>query len=217
MPRQKYRVLLAEDHLLVSEGLAKLLEPDFLLVSTVEDGRALVEAVKEHTPDAAIIDISLPLLNGLDAARKIKKVEPQTKIIFLTMHGEDHYVQEAFKTGGEGYLLKQSAPEELVFAIKEVCQGRIYISPSIARGVLSQALNPASDSVKKKELTPLTPRQVEILQLVVEGKSNKEIATILKLAVKTVEFHKTRIMRTMEVSTIPDLTKIAIAQGIISL
>lgn len=215
----KARVLLAEDHVLVSEGLTKLLEADFTLVGTVVDGHALVQAVKKHTPDIAIIDISLPLLNGLEAARQIKKCEPQTKLIFLTMHSEEHFIQEAFKVGGAGYILKQSATAELVFAIKEVYQGRTYVSPSIAKGIVNQALNPSSISKKKpQDETPtLTQRQVEILQLVAEGKSNKDVAVILNLAVKTVEFHKTRIMQILGLKTASELTKYAITTGIISI
>lgn len=217
----KPRVLLAEDHVLVSDGLSKLLEPHFTLVGTVADGRALVKAVKEHTPDIAIIDISLPLLNGLEAARQIKKCEPQTKLIFLTMHAEENFVKDAFKAGGSGYILKQSATAELVFAIREVSLGRTYVSPSIATTLVNQAL--ASDQPQKEKgahaenAVTLTQRQLEILQLIAEGKSNKEIAMILNLAVKTVEFHKTRIMQTLGLKTTSELTKYAIAQGIISI
>lgn len=215
---KKIRVLLAEDHVLVSEGLVKLLEADFTLVGRVEDGRALVQEVKKHTPDIAIIDISLPLLNGLEAARQIKKCEPQTKLIFLTMHAEESFVRDAFKSGGSGYVLKQSAAKELIFAIQEVFQGRTYVSPLVAGGIVDQALNPTKSSKSLSGPDPdiLTQRQMEILQLVAEGKSNKEIAVILNLAVKTVEFHKTRIMQTLELNTSPELTKYAMSHGIIS-
>lgn len=214
----KPRLLLAEDHVLVSEGLTKLLEKDFTLIGCVADGHALVQAVREHTPDVAVIDISLPLLNGLQAARQIKKYEPHTKLIFLTMHGEDSFVRDAFQAGGSGYVLKQSSSNELVFAIKEVCQGHTYISPSIAQGLVDRAWMTTSEPVGKpeSESTKLTQRQTEILQLVAEGKSNKEIAMILNLAVKTVEFHKTRLMQTLGCTTTSELTKYAIAQGIIS-
>jgi DNA-binding NarL/FixJ family response regulator len=216
---KKARVLLAEDHVLVSEGLAKLLENDCTLVGIVADGRALVQAVKELTPDIAIIDISLPLLNGLEAARQIKKCEPQTKLIFLTMHAEENFVKDAFQAGGSGYILKKSATAELVFAIKEVYQGRTYVSPSIAQGIVNQALNPSATPPDPQEPGPaqLTQRQLEILQLVAEGKSNKDIALILNLAVKTVEFHKTRIMQLLGLKTTSELTKYAIAHGIISI
>ncbi len=215
----KARVLLAEDHVLVSEGLTKLLETDFTLVGTVTDGRALVQAVKEHTPDIAIIDISLPLLNGLEAARQIKKCEPHTKLIFLTMHAEDNFVRDAFKSGGSGYVLKQSATAELVFAIKEVHQGRTYVSPSVAQSIVNQALDPSSIPKDDHGSNPstLTQRQIEILQLIAEGKANKEVAVILNLAVKTVEFHKTRIMQILGLKTTSELTKYAISHGIISL
>jgi DNA-binding NarL/FixJ family response regulator len=215
----KARVLLAEDHVLVSEGLTKLLETDFTLVGTVTDGRALVQAVKEHTPDIAIIDISLPLLNGLEAARQIKKCEPHTKLIFLTMHAEENFVRDAFKSGGSGYVLKQSATAELVFAIKEVYQGRTYVSPSVAQSIVNQALDPSSIPKDDHGSNPseLTQRQIEILQLIAEGKANKEVAVILNLAVKTVEFHKTRIMQVLGLKTTSELTKYAISHGIISM
>jgi DNA-binding NarL/FixJ family response regulator len=216
---KKARVLLAEDHVLVSEGLTKLLETDFTLVGTVTDGRALVQAVKEHTPDIAIIDISLPLLNGLEAARQIKKCEPHTKLIFLTMHAEENFVRDAFKSGGSGYVLKQSATAELVFAIKEVYQGRTYVSPSVAQSIVNQALDPSSIPKDDHDSNPssLTQRQIEILQLIAEGKANKEVAVILNLAVKTVEFHKTRIMQVLGLKTTSELTKYAISHGIISM
>jgi DNA-binding NarL/FixJ family response regulator len=215
---KRIRVLLAEDHVLVSEGLVKLLETDFTLVGSAKDGRALVQEVKKHTPDIAIIDISLPLLNGLEAARQIKKCEPQTKLIFLTMHAEESFVREAFKSGGSGYVLKQSATKELIFAIQEVFQGRTYVSPSVAAGIVDQALHPTKNpkSISDPDPDILTQRQMEILQLVAEGKSNKEVAVILDVAVKTVEFHKTRIMQTLGLKTGPELTKYAISHGIIS-
>jgi len=214
----KARVLLAEDHVLVSEGLTKLLEDDFCLVGTVVDGRALIQAVQKLSPDIAIIDISLPLLNGLEAARQIKKCEPQTKIVFLTMHAEDEYIKEAFQTGASGYILKSSATAELVFALHEVHRGNTYISPSIAQTVLAQSLSTVASPSKNREINrkDLTPRQMEVLQLIAEGKSNKDIAVILSLAVKTVEFHKSRIMLELSLKTTSELTKYAISHGIIS-
>ena len=216
---KRLRILLAEDHVLVGEGLSKLLETDFTLVGIATNGRLLVQMVKEHTPDIAIVDITLPLLNGLEAARQIRKCEPYTKLIFLTMHAEEGFVREAFKVGGLGYILKQSATTELLFAIKEVSEGRTYVSPSIAKGIVKQALDPALISKEGQEPHPsvLTQRQVEILQLVAEGKSNKDIALILNIAVKTVEFHKTRIMQILGLTTSSELTKYALANGIISL
>ena len=214
----KPRVLLAEDHVLVSDGLTKFLEKDFTLIVCVADGHALVQAVREHTPDVAVIDISLPLLNGLQAARQIKKYEPHTKVIFLTMHGEESYVRDAFQAGGSGYILKQSSTNELIYAIKEVFQGNTFISPAIAKNLVDRAWVTTSRPAEKPEpeSPKLTQRQIEILQLVAEGKSNKEIAMILNLAVKTVEFHKTRLMQTIGVKTTAELTKYAIAQGLIS-
>ncbi|MEX2493889.1 MAG: response regulator transcription factor, partial [Nitrospirales bacterium] len=162
--------------------------------------------------------ISLPLLNGLEAARQIKKCEPQTKLIFLTMHTEESFVRDAFKSGGSGYVVKQSAAKELIFAIQEVSQGRTYVSPSVAAGIVDQALHPTNSSMPMSGPDPdiLTQRQMEILQLVAEGKSNKDVAVILDVAVKTVEFHKTRIMQALGLKTAPELTKYAISHGIIS-
>ena len=213
----KARVLLAEDHALVAEGLTKLLDSEFTLLGTISDGRALVKAVKKLTPDIAIVDISLPLLNGLEAARQIKKSEPQTKIIFLTMHAEEHFIQEAFQAGGSGYILKNSATKELVFALQEVHQGKTYISPAIAQGILQKALSPSHvrKSTTDPDQTKLTRRQREVLQLLAEGKSNKDIASILNLAVKTVEFHKTRLMQELGLKSTSELTRFAIAKGII--
>jgi DNA-binding NarL/FixJ family response regulator len=219
MTMHKPRVLIAEDHLIVSEGLAKLLEPECIVVGTVADGRALVQAVKDHTPDIAVIDISLPLLNGLEAARQVKKCEPWTKMIFLTMHSQSHFIREAFKAGGSGYILKQSATEELVFAIREVHQGRMYVSPSVAQGIVDLAFGSLEFTEDETEANQpkLTVRQLEILQLVAEGKTNKEIAVLLNLSVKTVEFHKSRIMQTLGLTTTPELTKYAISRGIVSI
>ncbi|HPW15052.1 MAG: response regulator transcription factor, partial [Nitrospira sp.] len=138
----KPRVLIADDHTLVAEGVEKLLEHDFQLCGRVADGRALVRAVEKEKPDIALVDIALPLLNGLDACRQIKKSTPEVKLLVLTMHGEQYFVTEAFRAGVSGYVLKQSVAEELVFAIKEVLKGRLYVSPSVAENLVEQALNP---------------------------------------------------------------------------
>ena len=215
---QKARVLLVEDHTLVAEGLSKLLDEDFELLGIVADGRALIESVKKLNPDIVVLDISLPLLNGLDAARQIKKTEPQIKLVFLTMHDEEHLINEAFQVGGSGYILKNSAISELVFALKEVSQGKIFISPSVAHKILKHAGNTSIGQTKKIETdqVKLSQRQREILQLAAEGKTNKDIATILNIAVKTVEFHKTRIMQEIGVKSTSELTQFAIKRGVIS-
>ena len=208
------RILLADDHLLVMEGLRKLLESDHDLVGTVEDGVALVEQAKELDPDIILLDISMPMLNGIEAARKIKKLLPECKLIFVTMHGDSTYVVEAFRAGASGYLLKRSAASELSQAIRAVLNGQQYLSPLVTKDVLSPLLEPSQDIPAR--LGTLTARQRETLQLVAEGHSAKEVANILKISVKTVEFHKGQIMEQLGLRTTAELTKYAISQGIVS-
>ena len=213
------RVLLADDHTLVLAGLGKLLEPHFDLVGTAEDGRATLEAAEELRPDVILLDISMPLLNGIDAARQLRKLVPEAKVLILSMHGDPLYVTEAFRAGCAGYLLKRSAASELVFAIEEVLKGRFYVTPGVVREVMQPVFEDCSGSRKAppKQGRELTPRQREVLQLVAEGKSIKEIAVILDISVKTVEFHKSRIMSELDLHTTADLTKFAVAHGIASL
>jgi DNA-binding NarL/FixJ family response regulator len=217
----KPRVLIADDHLLVAEGIQKLLESDMDVVGIHSDGRSLVRAVSDTHPDLIIIDISLPLLNGLDAAKQIKQSNPKTKMLMLTMHADQAFVVEAFRVGVAGYVLKQSLSNELQHAVKEVLKGNTYISPSVAQGLVEHMNRPAQ--VKKGEAEgngfdhTLSPRQREVLQLVAEGRSTKEIAAILNVSTKTVEFHRTRIMKELGLKTRPELTKYAIANGIITL
>ncbi len=217
----KPRILIADDHLLVAEGIHKLLESEVDVVGIHSDGRSLVRAVSETHPDLIIIDISLPLLNGLDAARQIKQLDAKAKILMLTMHADQVFVVEAFRVGVAGYVLKQSLSNELQHAVKEVLKGNTYISPSVAQGVVEYLNRPAQ--VKEGEAEgnefdhTLSPRQREVLQLVAEGRSTKEIAAILNVSTKTVEFHRTRIMKELGLKTRPELTKYAIANGIITL
>ena len=215
----KPRVLIADDHTRVAEGVEKLLEHDFRLCGRVSDGRALVRAVEKENPDIALVDIALPLLNGLDACRQIKKSTPEVKLLVLTMHGEQYFVTEAFRAGVSGYVLKQSVAEELVFAIKEVLKGRLYVSPSVAENLVEQALNPAEPGPARATATndQLSARQREVLQLIAEGQSTKEIASTLNVSIKTVEFHKTRIMKQLGVHSTAELTKHAITIGLIAM
>jgi len=215
------RILLADDHVLVAEGIQKLLEPEYELVGIVPDGRALVAAAAKLQPDIVIVDISLPLLNGLDASQQLKKNNPNLKIIVLTMHSEPNFVTQAFRVGVSGYVLKQSVGSELVQAIREVAKGRTFVSPMVAQSLVDQAVNPASPGVPGESPTgfaqTLSARQREVLQLVAEGKATKEIASILNVSVKTVEFHKTRIMKELRLRTAAELTKYAIAAGLTSI
>lgn len=217
----KPRILIADDHLLVAEGIQKLLESEVEVLGVFADGRALTKAVPELHPDLIIVDISLPLLNGLDAARQVKQFDPTIKILMLTMHADQVFVVEAFRLGVTGYVLKQSLSGELQHAVREVLKGNTYISPSIAQGLVEYMNRPPQ--VGQGEIGEggfdhsLSPRQREVLQLVAEGRSTKEIASILNVSTKTVEFHRTRIMKELGLKTRPELTKYAIANGIITL
>jgi DNA-binding NarL/FixJ family response regulator len=216
----KPRVLIADDHTLVAEGVEKLLEHEFQLCARVADGRALVRAVEKDKPDIALVDIALPLLNGLDACRQIRKTTPEVKLLVLTMHSEQYFVTEAFRAGVSGYVLKQSLAEELVFAIKEVLKGRLYVSPSVAENLVEQALNPGEirpSGGLQGGADKLSARQREVLQLIAEGQSTKEIASTLNVSIKTIEFHKTRIMKQLGVHSTAELTKHAISIGLIAM
>lgn len=208
----KARILLADDHTLVVEGFRKLLEPEFELVGTVEDGRALLEAAPKLQPDVILLDISMPLLNGIDAARRLKKMMPDVKLIFVTMHADPAYVTEAFRVGATGYVLKRSAAADLLQAVRTVLNGHYYVAPLITKDVLHSLL--ASPAERQPGPEPLSPRQREVLQLVAEGHSLKEIADILKISVKTVEYHKAQIMEQLDLHTTAELTKYAIAHGL---
>jgi DNA-binding NarL/FixJ family response regulator len=213
------RVLLADDHTLVLEGFRRLLESDFELVGSVEDGKALLAAAEELRPDIIVLDISMPMLNGIEAARHLKKTLPDTKLVILTMHADQTYAVEAFRAGASGYLLKRSAASELVFALKEVLKGRVYVTPLIAKDMMSSFLDQDGKlrGQPAKSAAELSPRQREVLQLVAEGRSNKEIATIMSTSLKTVEFHKSRIMEKLDLHTTADLTKYAVLHGIVAL
>lgn len=207
------RVLLADDHTLILAGLKTLLESDFDLVGTAEDGRALLKAAEKLKPDVILLDISMPLLNGLEAARHLRKIAPHAKIIFLTMHGDVAYVKEAFRVGASGYLLKRSAPSELATAINEVVKGRTYVTPLVTKDVMELFLEPSSES--ERLASRLTPRQRVVLQLVAEGHTNKEIASILQVSIKTVEFHKYNLMQILGIRTTAELTQYAMRHGFI--
>ncbi len=211
---KKPRVLLADDHKIVLEGLRGILENEFELVGTVEDGRALVAAAQELNPDVIVADISMPLLNGIEAAQQLKKANSQAKFIFLTMHPDASYATRALEAGASGYVLKHSAPSELVQAIREALHGRVYVTPMIAKDVL-QTLMDESHGVRRGH-HELTPRQREVLQLVGEGHSAKEIATILHISTRTVEFHKYRIMEDLNLRTNAELIQYAVKNGFVS-
>jgi DNA-binding NarL/FixJ family response regulator len=210
----KPRVLLADDHTLVLDGFHKLLEEHCEIVGRAEDGRRLVEAAQRLDPDVVIADISMPRLNGIDAARQLRKVAPKAKLIFVTMHADPAYVSAAFKAGASGYLLKRSAGSELIHAVQTVMQDHYYVTPLIAKGMVEAAVGAAPLPIVERGT--LTPRQREVLQLAAEGRTVKEIAGALNISPKTVEFHKTQIMEHLDLHTTADLTKYAISHGLIS-
>ena len=208
------RVLLADDHTLVLDGFQKLLEDRCEIVGVAEDGRTLLRMAQELQPDIVTLDISMPELNGVDAARKLKKLLPRTKLIFVTMHADPAYVNEAFKAGASGYLLKRSAGSELLQAIQSVMDGQCYVTPLVAKGLVNSVITGDNPTVSKDE--PLTVRQREVLQLVAEGMTVKEIASTLNISPKTVEFHKSHIMTQLDLHTTAELTKYALVHGLIA-
>jgi DNA-binding NarL/FixJ family response regulator len=210
----KTRLLLADDHTLLLEGIRLMLEPEFDLVGSVEDGQALLAAAKTLKPDIILLDISMPVLNGIDAARRLRKLLPSAKLIFLTMHADPDYVGEAFRAGAMGYLLKRAAASELLTAVRAVLKGNHYVSPLVARDALKLLISPPKPAGKFSDR--LTPRQREVLQLVAEGRTRKEIGNILGISVKTVEFHKGKLMRELKLQTVADFTRYAIEHGIIT-
>ena len=209
----KPRVLMADDHSIFLAGVRKLIEDQCEVVGTVEDGRALLEAAERLKPELILLDISMPLLNGLEAARHLRKTLPEAKLLFLTMHASSRYATEVFKVGAHGFLLKQSAASELPQAIDSVLKGKHYLTPSIAKPMIDQALRAKEAPNVKRDEKQLTPRQREILQLIGEGKSTKEIATLLNLSVKTIQFHKSCLMQELDIHTTAELIRYAIMQG----
>ena len=211
------RVIMADDHSLIMAGLRKLVEADCDVVATVEDGRALLEAAERINPDLILLDISMPLLNGLDAARQLSKIVPECKLIFLTMHANPSYATEAFQAGASGYLLKRSAASELPQAIRSAVSGQYYLTPLITKDVLGAVLKQTKGKRGDSSSTTLTSRQREVLQLIAEGRGTKEIASILHVTVKTVEFHKASIKRQLELRSTAELTKYALTESLIGM
>jgi DNA-binding NarL/FixJ family response regulator len=208
------RVMLADDHSLVLEGLAKLVMEECDLVGKAEDGRALIDLALQMEPDIIILDVSMPKLNGLDAGRQLKKRLPSSKLIFLTMHADPLYAKEAFQIGASGFLLKRSAASELMQAIRAVMKGQYYVTPAIAKDFLNACTQEVT--VSQPETTSLTSRQREVLQLLAEGHSTKEMATMLNVSPKTIEFHRAQIVQELKLHTTAELTRYAIAHGLIS-
>ena len=207
------RILLADDHVMISAGFQSLLEPYYDVVGSVADGRALLKAAAELKPDVVLLDVGMPMLNGLDAARELKKLMPHVKLVFLTMNADADIAAEAFRAGASAYLLKNSQPAELLQAIHDVVRGRSYVTPEISRAMEERFIRDPQAANRPRELTG---RQREILQMLAEGRSMKEIAYILQITHRTVRFHKAQIMEELGISTTSELVKYALKRGIIS-
>src|SRR6201984_91620 len=208
------KVLIADDHTLVAEACKKLLEAEYEVVGTVSDGRALVRAAAELRPHLIIIDVAMPILNGLDAGQQIKELLPSVKLVFLTMNHDADLAAEAFRRGASGYLLKTCAASELAIAVREVLRGKSYLSPMIAKDTVDFLLR--QDKKLIDEADRLTARQREVLQLLAEGKCMKEVAGVLNLTTRTVAFHKYRIMEVLNVRTNAQLVQYAIRNHLIA-
>lgn len=206
------RVLIADDHTLIAELCKKLLEPEFNVVGTVSNGRALVRTTTELRPNVIVVDIAMPVLNGLDAGQQLKQALPTVKIIYLTMNHDNDVAAEAFRRGASGYLLKTCAAEELVLAVREVLRGKTYMSRSLARDTINYLRRQPVKLVQEAER--LTKRQREVLQLLAEGKLMKEVGDILNVTTRTVAFHKYRMMEVLGAKSSADLVKYAVRNHI---
>ena len=209
---ERPRVLLADDHILLLAAFQKLIEPVCEVVGSVGDGRALLTAALKLRPDLIVLDINMPRLNGLDAAQQLKQMLPEAKLIFLTVNEDPNLAAEAFRIGASGYLLKSCAAAELFQAIQQARQGRSYVTPLIAKGMVESLQAPN----RRQASSQLTPRQREVLQLLVEGHSMKEVANILSISTRTVAFHKYRMMDELGLKTSVELMQFAIKNNILS-
>jgi DNA-binding NarL/FixJ family response regulator len=204
-------VMIADDHTIVMEGLVSLLKDRFDIVAAVSDGTQLVDLAVSRRPDVIVTDISMPGLSGLDALRQLKAKRSETKVLVLTMHADPELATEAIRAGASGFVLKQAACEELITAITEALQGRMYLTPALTQGVLSRMSKPPGGAE-----TRLTPRQREVLKLIAEGRRMKEIATILHLSTRTVETHKYEMMQNLGVQSTAELVRYAVEHRLVT-
>jgi DNA-binding NarL/FixJ family response regulator len=205
------RIVLADDHVLVRQSLRSLLEREgFQVAGEASDGQECVRLVETLHPDIAVMDISMPILNGLDAAREMSRISPKTKTILLTQHDEGQYISEALEAGVKGYVLKSQVANDLLLAIRQVSRGQVYLSPGVSRGVME-----AYRSKSEKSKNPLTLRERQVLQLIAEGKSTKDVASLLGISVKTAESHRTRLMQKLDIHETASLVRYAVRQGIV--
>jgi two-component system response regulator NreC len=205
------RVVLADDHILVRQALKSLLEREKLqVIAEASDGQEAVALAEAHHPDIAVIDISMPILNGIDAAREMGRSCPKTKTILLTQHEEDQYIREALEAGVKGYVLKNQAASDLLHAIQQVSRGQFYLSPGVSRAVM-EAYRTRSDS----PADPLTARERQVLQLIAEGKSTRDAASLLGISVKTAESHRMRLMQKLDIHETASLVRYAVRRGLV--
>jgi len=207
----KTQIVLADNHVVVRQGVKSLLEREgFLVAGEAADGQELLRVAKDLQPDVAVMDIGMPVMNGLVAVRELKRTCPKTKAILLTRHDEDQYVVEALRAGIQGYILKNQAATDLVDALRQVCRGQVYLSPGISRVVVDAYLSKSSMSDD-----PLSSREHEVLQLIAEGKSTKDVATLLGISVKTAESHRSRLMGKLDIHETASLVRYAVRRGLV--
>jgi two-component system, NarL family, response regulator NreC len=215
---RKIRILLADDHTLIRHGLRLLVEqqPDLVVAAEAEDGRQAVAQAAAAKPDVAVLDIGMPNLNGIEAAKQITEGASGTAVVILSMHADESYILRALKAGARGYLLKDSAESDLVRAIRAVAEGKSFFSPTVSKVLLEDYVKKLQRTGGEDSYDLLTPREREILQLVAEGKSNKEVATLLNLSVYTVETHRANLMEKLNLKSVPELILYAVRKGIIA-
>ena len=211
---KRTRILLADDHTMICAAFQKMLEPEYEVVGTVGDGRSLLKAAQALKPDLILVDVGMPLLNGLDAARQLKKLMPRVKLIFLTMNPDSDVATEAFRIGASGYLLKNSHGDELLKAVRDVVRGLSYVTPQIQQAMQERFIRDPKAASRPRHLTP---RHREIVQMLAEGRSAKEIASILEISIRTVRFHKYEIMKELGLASNAELVHYAIKHALIPL
>jgi DNA-binding NarL/FixJ family response regulator len=205
------RVVLADDHVLVRQGLRSLLEREkFQVVAEASDGQELIRLAETHHPDIAVLDISMPTLNGIEAARELGRSSAQTKVILLTQHEEEQYIHEALEVGVKGYVLKSQVASDLIHALQQVSRGGIYLSPGVSRAVVD-----AYRSKSERPSDPLSGRERQVLQLIAEGKSTKDVASLLGISVKTAESHRSRLMQKLDIHETASLVRYAVRRGLV--
>jgi len=213
----RIRILLADDHTVVRQGLRKLLEerPDWEVIAEAGDGREAVRLAEQHKPDVAILDVAMPLLNGIEATRQITKRAPSTRVLVLSMHADEAYVTQILQAGATGYLLKDSADVDLLKAVSEAAQGRSFFSPAIARVMLDDYVRQLADKGVTDRYESLSAREREIFQLIAEAKTNKEIAALLNVSPSTVETHRAHIMEKLDLHSAAEIVLYAVRRGVI--